>query len=70
MPIYEYACEKCDNIFSVFQSITATAKDTTCPKCSSNDVVKRMSSFSCCSSGGGSAPSFGGSGGFHSPGGG
>lgn len=67
MPIYEYACKKCNEVFSVFQSITVNAKDTKCPKCNSTDVVKKMSSFSCCSIGGSGAASFGGG---HSHGGG
>lgn len=74
MPIYEYACMSCGEIFSAFQSITASEKDTRCPKCGSPEVKKQLSSFSCCSSGnssssfsggfgggcGGGAPSFGG----------
>jgi putative FmdB family regulatory protein len=63
MPIYEYACTKCNEVFSVFQSVNASEKDTRCPKCGSNDVKKKVSAFSCCSIGGGST-SFGSSGGF------
>ncbi|BCB95843.1 hypothetical protein JZK55_07650 [Dissulfurispira thermophila] len=63
MPIYEYACNKCSEVFSVFQSVNASEKDTRCPKCGSNDVKKKISSFSCCSIGASSA-SFSSSGGF------
>lgn len=63
MPIYEYCCEKCNEIFSVFQSINAGGNDTRCPKCDSNNVKKKVSSFSCCSVSGGSS-SFSPSGGF------
>ncbi len=62
MPIYEYSCTKCKEVFSVFQSVNASEKDTKCPKCNSNDVKKKVSSFSCCSFGGGSVSSFGSSG--------
>ncbi|MDI6800478.1 MAG: zinc ribbon domain-containing protein [Thermodesulfovibrionales bacterium] len=67
MPIYEYVCRKCSEVFSAFQSINADENDTECPKCSSNDVKKMVSAFSCCStagSGGGINSSFGSSGGF------
>ncbi|MFA5354076.1 MAG: zinc ribbon domain-containing protein [Thermodesulfovibrionales bacterium] len=63
MPIYEYVCNGCQEVFSVLQSITAE-KDTRCPKCGSADVKKKVSSF--CSLGGaglGSSGSFGGFGG-------
>lgn len=62
MPIYEYSCGKCGEVFSVFQSINASEKDTKCPKCGSNEVKRMISSFSCCSVSGGS--SLGSSGGF------
>lgn len=63
MPIYEYACGECSEVFSVFQSIHAAEKDNKCPKCGSVNVKKQMSSFSCCSVGGG-ASSTASSGGF------
>lgn len=49
MPIYEYFCRACGEKFSLLQKLTSTEKDTDCPKCSSTDVKKLMSSF-CCSS--------------------
>ncbi|MFO0752288.1 MAG: zinc ribbon domain-containing protein [Thermodesulfovibrionales bacterium] len=60
MPIYEYSCKKCNEVFSVFQSMNAGEKDTKCPKCGSSDVVKKISSFSCCSPAGGGAAAHGG----------
>ncbi len=66
MPIYEYDCKKCNETFSVFQSINADENDTRCPKCNAKDVKKKISAFSCCSigAGGGSSSPFGSSGGF------
>ncbi|MEW5745656.1 MAG: zinc ribbon domain-containing protein [Nitrospirota bacterium] len=55
MPIYEYACTRCKESFSVYQSITARESDTKCPKCGANEVKKKLSSFSCCPTGGGSS---------------
>lgn len=52
MPIYEYICDKCNEKFSILQSINKNEKDTECPKCTSRKVNKIMSSF-CCSAGSG-----------------
>ncbi len=52
MPIYEYICLKCNERFSLLQTMRNAEKDTICPKCSSKDVKKIISSF-CCSSGSG-----------------
>lgn len=46
MPIYEYQCNKCENIFEV---LTLSAKDTaqvTCTRCKSDKVGKVMSAGS------------------------
>lgn len=46
MPIYEYKCSECDNIFEV---LTLSAQDTgqvTCTKCKSDKVGKVMSAGS------------------------
>ena len=56
MPIYEYMCLKCCEQFSLLQSVTCDQKETKCPKCSSGDVKKMLSSF-CCSSGSGKSVS-------------
>jgi putative FmdB family regulatory protein len=69
MPIYEYNCLKCNEKFSLLQSLYPAAKNTECPKCSSTDVKKVISSFSCGSGSADSAtpsmpaPNFGGGGG-------
>ncbi len=57
MPIYEYICKSCGERFSLLQKVSATEKDTGCPKCSSSEVKKLMSSFCCSSSDGGFSPS-------------
>lgn len=46
MPIYEYQCNECENIFEV---LTLSAKDTgqvTCTRCKSDKVEKVMSAGS------------------------
>ncbi len=50
MPIYEYICRDCTEKFSRLQSIHASEKDTSCPKCASNNVKKVLSAFSCSAS--------------------
>jgi len=49
MPIYEYMCMKCNNKFSLLQSLYPESKDTECPKCDSKEVKKMVSAFSCAS---------------------
>lgn len=52
MPIYEYACEKCDHEFEVEQRITEDPIKT-CPKCKSRKVKKLISQTSFVLKGGG-----------------
>lgn len=60
MPIYEYKCGKCDEMFSVLK-LGSTEVDTNCPKCGSSDTARKMSSF--CSIAPGSSGGMGGLGG-------
>ena len=67
MPIYEYACNACNEIFALLQW-TQDEKDTTCPRCGSQNIKKLVSQFSCSSpadsgfSSGGSSSGFSGGG--------
>jgi putative FmdB family regulatory protein len=65
MPIYEYKCQKCNEQFSLLQSLYPEDTSTECPKCGSKEVKKALSAFSCASGNDAtsSAPSFGGGGG-------
>ncbi|MCK5505222.1 MAG: zinc ribbon domain-containing protein [Thermodesulfovibrionia bacterium] len=68
MPVYEYKCLKCNKIFSLLQSLSPVDNNTECPRCSSKEVKKIFSSFSCRSgsetkSSSLPAPNFGGGGG-------
>ena len=47
MPIYEYICDRCKESFSLLQKVGATEEDTTCQKCGSKLVKKKLSLFSC-----------------------
>ena len=64
MPIYEYMCLKCNEKFSLLQTVKTSEKDTACPKCTSKDVKKVISSFCCSAGSGGGASSTIPSGGF------
>ena len=44
MPIYEYECSACANVFSVLK-LGASEVDTKCPGCGSHETGKRMSTF-------------------------
>ncbi|RJQ16106.1 MAG: zinc ribbon domain-containing protein [Nitrospiraceae bacterium] len=56
MPIYEYICLKCNHKFALLQGLNSE-KNTVCPGCSSKEVKKVVSSFSCSSGPGGGASS-------------
>jgi putative FmdB family regulatory protein len=45
MPIYEYRCLSCQHVFSKLQRMSAGSGDVTCPKCSSSDVERLVSTF-------------------------
>ena len=49
MPIYEYTCNACEEIFALLQQ-AGDEEETACPKCGSKNVKKLVSSFSCSSS--------------------
>ena len=43
MPIYEYACMKCENHFE--ELVRSDAQAVTCPSCGAGKVLKQFSSF-------------------------
>jgi len=53
MPIYEFKCRKCGNVFERLCFASDDEKDITCPACQGNEVEKLLSSFSSVSSGSG-----------------
>jgi putative FmdB family regulatory protein len=52
MPIYEFQCRKCGNVFEQLVFASDKTEALLCPSCGANDPCKLMSSFSCSSSGG------------------
>lgn len=53
MPIYEYKCSKCGNIFEKLVFASDQEEKFVCPSCGDQDACRLMSSFSCGSSSGG-----------------
>ncbi|QWR78359.1 FmdB family zinc ribbon protein [Candidatus Magnetomonas plexicatena] len=53
MPIYEYVCEDCKSLFSVIQKMGEDA--AVCIFCTSKNVKKQISTFSCADSSSGFA---------------
>jgi putative FmdB family regulatory protein len=62
MPIYEYRCRKCGEVFEKIQKINEGGEHLTCPSCGGKKPEKVLSCFSS-SKGTDSSPSCGPSGG-------
>jgi putative FmdB family regulatory protein len=45
MPIYEFYCEACHQIFNFFSSSSAIAAHPSCPRCGRQELPRRPSSF-------------------------
>ena len=46
MPIYEYRCRKCGEVFERFQKVNEGGDNLTCPYCRGRKPEKVLSSFS------------------------
>jgi len=62
MPIYEYQCRKCGEVFERFMKVSEKGDSLTCPYCGENKPEKILSGFSS-SKGSESSSSCGSSGG-------
>ena len=58
MPIFEYKCEDCNNMFEILHKSTNTQDEVFCPDCKSTNYKKLISVFSSKISS--SSPDFGG----------
>lgn len=45
MPIYEFACKKCDHQFEIVRSIARMDDPAPCPACRSRRTQRRISTF-------------------------
>ncbi|MCK5515904.1 MAG: zinc ribbon domain-containing protein [Desulfobulbaceae bacterium] len=46
MPIYDYRCNNCNNLFEVLVTSSASTDDLVCTKCKSKDIKKTISAGS------------------------
>ena len=51
MPLYEYKCEKCGEIFETLISLSKINDPVECAKCGSKETTRLFSPFSASSSG-------------------
>ncbi len=51
MPIYEFKCQSCDNIFEFLCFPSDGDGNIICPSCGGKDTEKLLSTFACISSG-------------------
>ena len=64
MPMYEFKCTKCSDVFEELIRNSKDNNDVQCPRCGSPDVERVLSSFAVSmGSSGGSLPTMGSSGG-------
>jgi putative FmdB family regulatory protein len=45
MPIYEYRCKKCGELFEALRPVGDSGKRLSCPKCGARGVEKQYSAF-------------------------
>jgi putative FmdB family regulatory protein len=46
MPLYSYVCKNCGEIFDLLVGVTARKTEMKCAKCGSENIEKRISTFS------------------------
>jgi len=46
MPIYEYRCKECEEVFSQLRMVSNSDSDIKCVKCGADEVERIISSFS------------------------
>lgn len=45
MPLYEYECRNCGNVFEMLRRMADADRDLECPRCHSNQAALRYSTF-------------------------
>lgn len=46
MPLYEYRCQQCGELFELLRRADEADRDVTCPRCGAEDVERLLSLFS------------------------
>ena len=47
MPIYEFECQVCGDVFEMLRTINANDQGIKCPNCGGEDIQRVTSLFSC-----------------------
>jgi len=58
MPLYEYHCRGCENVFEMLRRIKDADSDVACPRCESKDVERQFSTFAAGGCGGSGSRGF------------
>ncbi len=45
MPLYEYYCRKCGQLFDKLVPLSQIDKKVTCPRCQSEEIERQLSTF-------------------------
>jgi len=45
MPLYEYRCKKCGEVFDKIRRISEADIEVTCPRCKSEETERQFSTF-------------------------
>ena len=51
MPLYEYACQSCEEFFTLLQPVSIQPNETTCPRCGERKAKRLFSTFASKTSG-------------------
>jgi putative FmdB family regulatory protein len=43
MPIFEYRCQTCGNVYEIFHKVREVAEDVVCPSCRSTSSIRLIS---------------------------
>ncbi|MDA8018912.1 MAG: zinc ribbon domain-containing protein [Thermoanaerobaculia bacterium] len=45
MPLYEYRCQECGELFEILQTVDADARGVRCPACGTQRAKRQLSTF-------------------------
>jgi putative FmdB family regulatory protein len=58
MPLYEYRCRSCGNLFEMLRYLRDADTDLECPKCGAEEVERQFSTFAAGGCGGSGSRGF------------
>jgi len=57
MPLYEYRCKNCGEVFDKLRPLSRADGETRCPRCDSQETERQLSTFATSGCGGGGSSS-------------